>query len=95
MIKEGAKLVEAIEDIIEELGPIKNDVSAAEPEETEPVLTGGEKLVFECISPGEKIHIDEIIRNIPLETAEISSLLTMIELKGLVSRLAGNFYIRN
>ena len=86
----GAKPVMRPEDILEELH-IPTRVLQAEasravaacPEET---------VVLECLSLGQETHIDEIIRKSGLPTPVIGSVLTVMELKGMVKNIGSGYY---
>jgi DNA processing protein len=93
LIKEGAKLVESSEDILEEVLPQWR-------REREPIrevktpgsdLVGEEKVLYELL--GETpLHIDAIIRESHLDPGKVSSLLLNLELKGLISQWPGKCF---
>ncbi|MFB3886141.1 MAG: DNA-processing protein DprA [Thermodesulfobacteriota bacterium] len=90
LIREGAKLVESSEDILEEILPQwrgkRDEAPKVEAEKLD--LTQDERVVFELL--GETpTHIDVIIRESRLDPGKVSSLLLDLELKGLVSQWAG------
>lgn len=89
LIKEGAKLVETVEDILEEFG-----FKAAPPEQIQmPFLDGEEERILKVIKP-EGCIIEEIIEEVKLPARIVSSKLLILETKGAVSRMPGNIYIR-
>jgi DNA processing protein len=93
LIRDGAKLVGGIDDILEELGPLfETAVSPAGepvPRPTDAVLDGGEREVFDAIGEGE-ISIDEVVDATGLPAAEVLAAVSMLEVRRLVRRLAGN-----
>ncbi len=97
LIRQGAKLVETVQDITEELGvmtarhPIKTS-SSHQPDK--PQLDQKQSLLLNSIG-FEPIHIDQIIEHIGLTTEEVSSMLLFLELDGHVSTSPGGMYIRN
>ncbi|PIV24819.1 MAG: DNA-protecting protein DprA [Deltaproteobacteria bacterium CG03_land_8_20_14_0_80_45_14] len=93
LIKEGAKLVESSEDILEEIIPQWRREKEA-PQKAEmpvPDLTEEEKVLFRLL--GETpLHIDAIIRESQLDPGKVSSLLLDLELKGLISQWPGKCF---
>ena len=95
LIKEGAKLVESSEDILEEILPQWTGEREATPKvETQKTdLTEEEKVLYELL--GETpLHIDTMIRESRLDPGKVSSLLLNLELKGLVSQWPGKCFSR-
>ncbi len=89
LIRQGAKLVETAEHVLEELGPLAQLVqlaSATETPSTPPVLAPLERQVIDCLSY-DPTHVDTLIDRSGLTADIISSILLQLELRGLV--LAG------
>jgi DNA processing protein len=95
LIKQGAKLVTRVEDILEELKITGHgDKSAAV--QTEPDLSRlseTEKDIFKLISD-EPNHIDKIAGLASLRLPQVLSTLLSLELKGLVKQLSGKMFVR-
>ena len=97
LIKQGAKLVEHAQDIVEELAPLiqfnghPGRNHPARPAAKPPLLTADETRVYEAIGP-YPIHIDELVREISMEPGRLSSILLRLELEGLVQQLPGKFF---
>jgi len=91
LIKEGAKLVEDIQDIMEEL-VLSTDVPSGE-KSVIPEMAGSEKEIYSFISM-EPIHIDEIIRKTSMDTGKVLGILSILEVHGLIRRIEGNFFVR-
>jgi DNA processing protein len=94
LIKQGAKLVDCVEDILEELPGYGNISRTAEPQ-PQPVrsfsLTPKEAAIYELLARSP-LHIDDIIAQTELTAAEVSSMLLHLELKGAVTPLPGTHY---
>jgi DNA processing protein len=86
LIKQGAKLVESANDILEELGLQKLNFS----NET----TGGnreENLILKALKE-EALDADKIIGKTKLPAQKVAALLAILEIKGKVRNLGGNIY---
>jgi DNA processing protein len=96
MLKEGARLVTSVDDILEELRlvplPISSD--AAEGSATDVRLPELEQAVFACVDGGESSDIDAIASRSGLAMPAVSSALLHLELKRLVRQLPGKRFIR-
>jgi DNA processing protein len=93
LIKEGAKLVESSEDILEEILPQwrREGETVQKAETPVPDLTEEEKILYRLL--GETpLHIDAIIRESQLDPGNVSSLLLNLELKGLISQWPGKCF---
>ena len=112
LLKDGAKLVSKVEDILEELAPqLKGIVRAsilrpgsgsartvaghAELVEAGRLdLTDAESQVFESVPVGASAGLESITRATALPAAEVMSVLTGLELKGLVRQTSGMGFSR-
>jgi len=96
LIKQGAKLVTSVEDILEELRIITKggkSSSSVLTEEDLSHLSEKEKNVFKLISD-EPNHIDKIATQAAISVSEALSLLLSLELKDLVKQLSGKMFVR-
>jgi DNA processing protein len=93
LIKQGAKLVDCVEDILEELPDwcVPSGEASPPPEPRVFALTPREAGVYELLARGP-LHIDDIIVQTELTAAEVSSMLLHLELKGAVTPLPGAHY---
>jgi DNA processing protein len=90
LIKEGAKLVERVEDILEELN-IEPQPAAALPQPPSFSLTPQEAELYALICQGP-LQIDDIIVQSALTAGEVSATLLRLELKGAVMQLPGKHF---
>jgi DNA processing protein len=90
LIQNGAKLVTAVNDILEEL----NLTQLAQYTEARTIIPGNETeaLLLQQLS-AEPVHIDELGQATGLPASEIASTLTMMELKGMVRQVGGMNYV--
>ena len=94
LIKEGAKLVDCVEDILEELPAYVRaavDSPLLQPSPRTFALTPKEAAVYELLARSP-LHIDDIITQTELTAGEVSSMLLHLELKGAVTPLPGTHY---
>lgn len=94
LIKEGATLVECAEDILEALNLSTVALKEAPPDQPPlPIpLTPEAERVLTLLGPAQK-HVDAITAESGLSASQVLSALTLLEMKGAVRRLPGNFYI--
>jgi DNA processing protein len=108
LIREGARLVETTTDIMQELGPlaaelqmelrqrldISNDDAEPATEQNDSLLEDPDYDRVWKVLGYEPKAVDAIIEQTGLSAREISSMLLMMELKGLVVKQRGGRYIR-
>ena len=98
LIREGAKLVEKAEDIIEELGALAGVVEVLETKEATvnngpQTLDSDYQLLFTCLGY-DPIEIDTLAEQSGLTVDIVSSMLLLLELEGQVASLSGGRYVR-
>jgi DNA processing protein len=94
LIKQGAKLVDCVEDILEELPEYLRaaaDAPLFQPPPRTFALTPKEATIYELLARSP-LHIDDIISQTELTAGEVSSMLLHLELKGAVTPLPGTHY---
>jgi DNA processing protein len=93
LIRQGAKLVENVDDILEEIAPqlvAPNRQSAAL--RTLPVDASQEtRKIFELLQE-RSLHIDEVIEASGFSTSRVSQILLELELQGFLRQLPGHRY---
>lgn len=106
LIKQGAKLVEGWEDVVEELPtPVRAEILSrlaemvsAEPAQAELPLTaeldGNVRAVFSILKVDEAQHVDQVVEATALTSSDVLAALFELEMKGLVRQLPGKFFLR-
>ena len=90
LIKEGATLVDSVEDIVRALGIAPEPP----PERTSlPALTPVQQQVLQALSLTPK-HVDALADELRLPVAQLNAELLMLEMHNLVRRQPGNTYVR-
>lgn len=93
LIRDGAKLVTCLDDIIEEIPSLKAlDNGENTIKKSLDNLTINEALIINFINEGEK-SIDELLTKTGLSINELLSTLTMLEMKGIIKQLSGKKFI--
>jgi DNA processing protein len=101
LIKQGAKLVESVNDIVEELGSLATVVMGESvTEKTDQKIGQGKeeldadyKVLLDSMAY-DPISIDRLIELTGLTIDSVSSMLLILELRGLVVSQAGGVYVR-
>ncbi|MGB9627170.1 MAG: DNA-processing protein DprA [Thermodesulfobacteriota bacterium] len=93
LIREGAKMVESSEDILEEILPQwkkEKEVETGEPKIFFN-LSVDEKKLYSLLGT-DPLHIDTLIRESQFEPGQVSSLLLNLEMKGLITQWPGKYF---
>jgi len=99
LIRDGAKLVETADDILEELGPLVGRIPAGHPAtpptDKDPVPTGDPQHAAVLAAMGfDPVTTDELVNRTGFPAAEVSSILLLLELQGHVSSEPGGLFTR-
>jgi DNA processing protein len=97
LIKQGAKLVSCVEDVIEELPtPVRAALLQAEQPEAEQrnllaaaSLHGSQKKLYELLNAEEPMPIDDIVERSGLNSSDVLATLFDLEMKGIIRQLPG------
>lgn len=94
LIREGAKLVESTQDILEELHQYNQQPNKEADDQCESVLDLEQQKLLNLI-PYSPISVDALVKQTGLSVEIISSMLLILELQGHIISAAGGSYIRN
>ncbi len=92
LIKHGAKLVQKVEDILDEISGLSPKPAAA-PRPVPDNLSQLEKKLLSCLSNDPK-HIDRLVMEMKESPSVVLSTLLTLELLGFVQQLAGKMFVR-
>jgi DNA processing protein len=99
LIKQGAKLVEHVQDIIEELSPqiqknlecISDNAYLGNQDKELPELDSDEQNVINYLEP-YPIHVDELVRKTSLAPGKLLSILLKFEMEGIAEQFPGKCF---
>jgi DNA processing protein len=98
LIKQGAKLVSDVEDILEEFGLNRGfmpSVASSTPKEDNAIreLSDAEAIIYNTLSK-EPVLLDEIAEKANLSIPGISDILLRLQLKKMIRQLPGKQFVR-
>ncbi|NLF09347.1 MAG: DNA-protecting protein DprA [Pirellulaceae bacterium] len=97
LIRDGAKLVESVDDVLEELGPLVEAAPRDDGREihhpAELLLNEPEQQVLAAIG-GEVTPVDRIIAETGLTAPQVLATLSVLEMRHLIRRLSGTSVVR-
>lgn len=100
LIRQGARLVETAEDILEELAPMMEAWIRPHPEspkekiQEKEGLSAEEEKLLSMLEEEEEAHIDTLILKSGFPPSKTGSLLLQLELKGKIRQLPGKRFVR-
>ncbi|GBF32649.1 rossmann fold nucleotide-binding protein Smf [Desulfocucumis palustris] len=92
LIKQGARLVDGPEDILEELGVNRLFGGSREQKRSLPSLTVEEEAVLKMLNL-EPVALDKLVEGSGLAAQQVLAALVFLELKGLARQLPGKYYL--
>lgn len=97
LIRDGAKLVETVDDVLEELGPLVAPAQSAQGDAVhhpaELLLNELEQQVLATIA-SEPITIDAVLAASQLPAPQVLATISVLEMRRLIRRLSGNLIMR-
>lgn len=99
LIKQGAKLVESADDILEELAPLLRDLLKSQPpsesvtKSSKPPLDKDHADLLKAMGH-DAVTVDQLVDRCGLSAREVSSMLLILELEGRIQSEAGGFFSR-
>ncbi len=109
LLKQGAKLIESVEDVAEALGYIgrqlQSHISVATKKTSEKIeeslfdvgqfnLNDSERMIYDYLNK-EPLHLEQIIAGTDLLPGNTNASLISLQLKGLIKQLPGSLFVRN
>ena len=92
LIRDGATLVTSAEDVLEAIQALGEGTQLALPVEAPPLPEGDEGEIVKLLSH-KPLQTDEIVRASGMAAARVATLLTMLELKGMVRDMGGGRWV--
>lgn len=95
LLKDGAKLVGRVEDILEEFGAVYRPSTDAESQDKTqgPELAPDERRIYKLLGP-EPIHVDNLVEKLGATASALLPTLLGMELKGVIRQLPGMRFVR-
>jgi DNA processing protein len=97
LIRDGVGLVRNVDDVLEALGPLieplRVDATETVHSPRELTLNDQERAILNLVTIDSQ-HIDELLRSTAIEASRVLSTLTVLEMKRMVRRLPGGYYVR-
>lgn len=93
LIKQGARLVACIDDVLEDYYDITGPGKVTQPELSMLVLDQEESQVIDCMGY-EPVHFDKLMQLTRFDIGLLSTVMLALEFKGLVKGIPGNFYVK-
>lgn len=92
LVQDGAYPVLSAQDVLEVL-KVERVAEYVEARSNLPDVSDTERTLLSCLSH-DPLHVDDITRQVGLPVAQVSSALTMLELKGMVRQVGSMTYVR-
>lgn len=87
-----AALITCANDVVENMGWKKKEISAKKQRELFIELSSEEKIIADILNQQEQVHIDELFLKSRLSSSAVAAALLMLEMQGIVSSFPGKIY---
>ena len=93
LIRQGAKLVETVNDIVEEIAPqlVRRGGTAETAQALPPSASSGARKIFDLLQDNS-LQVDQVIERSGLPAAQVLEILLDLELQGLIRQAPGKIY---
>lgn len=92
LIRDGAKIILDIEDILEEIQVIKNDINSSRQNVIDYNLLGEDEIKIVKYISERPLHTDMISYLSGIKIQDVNSILTILEMKGIVKQMPGKIF---
>lgn len=95
LLRDGAKLVSRVEDILEEYAAVYQPISIEDTQDIpdDSALSAEERSIYRLLGP-EPIHVDNLVDRLGTPSAQLLPTLLGMELKGVIKQLPGMRFVR-
>ena len=99
LIQQGAKLVQNLDDILDELSPMYRGAIGDPPDPgaeagPSPPRTPDEEATLSLLDETEPLQLDELANRMPFGISRLQAALFGLEVAGAIEALPGRYYIR-
>ena len=95
LIEKGARLVVSPDDVIKELGISSFAKASADRQKSKFKNLSKEEIKIVQILENESLQFDEIVRKLKIDSAKLGTILSIMEVKGLLKNSSGSYSLSN
>ncbi|HSA83887.1 MAG TPA: DNA-processing protein DprA [Patescibacteria group bacterium] len=94
LIKQGAVVISSGQEVLDELGMINQELGRQNKKQRVKGDTDEEQKIIDLLSQ-ENLHVDELIKKTKIDPSKLGTILSLMEMKGMVSSLSAGFFRLN